>query len=175
MDFLQDALARRFLEAARLVCRQEMGREITDRSKGRQDPSDPGGAAAFGGPGGLPPPGPAKQKSAGRGPLAPAPRSFRALRAPPPPPLDRRGFHRRQKRQQKARPRALWGLAAKNQGKKGAAHRAGNLGQSPGPRPTGPGSTNRPPRAAASGRPRPLMREYRRPRRAAVRAALEVF
>ena len=51
LDFLQDALARRFLEAARLVWGQEMGREITDRSKGRQDPSDPGGAAAFGRPG----------------------------------------------------------------------------------------------------------------------------
>ena len=76
-------------------------------------------------------------KRAGPGAKGPGPRSFRALRALPPPPL-RQSFLQRQKGKGKARPHDLWGLAHETLSGRGTAT-APPLGQSPGPRYPGPG------------------------------------
>ena len=99
----------------------------------------PGGGGVWrprGGPAGRPG---RQTKERTRG-LWPRARSFRALRAQPPPP--RRVLHQRQKGNAKARPHDLRGLAHETMVGRDAAP-APPLGQSPGPRPMGPGGINR--------------------------------
>ena len=120
------------------------------------------GAAAFWGRGQRPRPqnmpaaGLARQRAGGRSPPAAAPLRW--------------VFHQRQKGNEKARPHNLWGLAHETMAGRSTAT-APPLGQSRCPCPTGSGGFIRLPRAAAVGRPRPLVRDDRRARSTAVRVA----
>ena len=100
-----------------------------------------GGAAAFGRPWGPLGPTACQTKEQGPGPLAPGPAlsgRFASRRRPL-----RYGPHQRQKGSGKARPHDLWGMARETLSERGTAP-VPLLGQSPGPRSTGPGGTARP-------------------------------
>ena len=93
-----------------------------------------------------------------------------------PPPPRAAGAFAAAKRQEKARPHALWGRAHETLSERGEAT-VSPPGQSPGPWPTGPGGGNRPPRAtcprasAAAVARLPTCAQHRRPRRANLRVA----
>ena len=115
----------------------------------------------------------AKQKSRALG-LWPRALLFQDASRPAAAPPGRYGPHQRQKGDGKARPHDLWGLAHKTLSERGTAP-VPLLGQSPGPRSTGPGGTARPaagyglrPPAPAGARLSPPA-QGRRPRRAAAR------
>ena len=110
--------------------------------------------------------GPAKPKP-GPGAKAPGPGFARALGARRPPRGAR--ISAAAKRQRKARPHALWGRAHERR-QDGARQQLHPSGKAAAHALRAAAALSAPPRAAIPGRPRPLVRDYRRPRRAAARA-----
>ena len=147
-----------------------------DRASGGINPSAQGGggvpayrkggagAAAFCGSGALWAPDPQNQRR-GRGPRAPAPCVVRAVRARRPP--FRQGFPPTPKRQRKSPAPQSMGPGKQTNGKKGRGDGSAPLGKAAAHALRAAAASSAPPRATGAGQPRPLLRDYRRPRRTA--------
>ena len=114
------------------------------------------------GPHGLP------NKRAGPWAFGPGPCSFGTLRVPPPPPSATVPTNAK-KATGKPGP-TIYGAWPIKRCQKGARQRLHPPGKAAAHALRAAAASSAPPRATASGRPRPLVRDYRRPRRAAARA-----